>query len=378
VSQQPLGGSTIKDGPANAQVAGRSISLSFPSRVSWYAEHRQLINYCLKRLAFIPLGVFIIVTVCFALVNLVPVNPGRQILGDLATTEAIDAINRRLGFDLPISDRYVVYMKRLAAGDLGTSFYTGASVRDDIARLLPRTLELTLPALVLAFIFGLFLGWLTARTPVRLSGRLAKGVYTVLQATPEYVSAVLLILILFSQLHWAAAPLGRMGIGDVPPKPVTGFLYIDAILGGRFELLPIMLNHAILPTIVLVLGISPLFARISRSNFREAMSSGHVEFARASGLPRRQVFGYVLRSARAPLVTVLGLGFAGAIGGAAIIESIFSWGGIGQWAVTAMQTLDLVQVQGFVLLTATTSLVVYLLIDIVVAALDPRISYGRS
>src|SRR5579872_214516 len=116
----------------------------------WFGEHEQLLGYCARRLAFVPVGVFILVTLSFALVDLVPVNPGKQILGGRASPEQIDALNHRLGFDLPIPDRYLIYMGGLLHGDLGRSYYTDEPVVSDIARHLPSTLELVVPALILA------------------------------------------------------------------------------------------------------------------------------------------------------------------------------------------------------------------------------------
>ena len=361
--------------PSRGTPAGR---LRLPDRDWGIFGQRQLLGYFLRRLAFLPFAILILVTASFALVDLVPTNPARQILGELATPEQLRTVNHALGFDLPVPDRYLVYMRNLLHGDLGRSYYSGEPVLTDIGRHLPNTIELVVPSLILAVILGVALGYLTAHVPLRREGRIGKAVFTILQATPDFVMAVLLIFVLFSQLRLAAAPVGRLGIGDAPPDRITGFLYVDTLLTGRFDLVGSEISHSLLPILALALGLTPAFARISRSNLASVLTAGHIEFARACGLSRWTTATYVLRSARTSLVTYFGLLAANLVGGAAIIETIFSWNGIGQWAIVAIEKMDIVQVQGFVLVVAAGALLIFLAVDVIVAALDPRITYASG
>jgi ABC-type dipeptide/oligopeptide/nickel transport system permease component len=357
-------------------------SPSLPARGAGRGSSRStsggLARYFVRRLLFLPVATLILITISFALVNLIPSNPGALLLGDLATPETVAEANRKLGFDKPVHERYWTYLQNVARGDLGRSYYTDEPVFDSILRRLPHTFEMVAPALLLGLVLGVGLAVPQAINGRSWWARACNVIVSFLQAIPEFVIAVLLILLIFAILHWAPAPVGRIGIADALPPRVTGFLFIDTLLAGDLALLSSEFHRSLLPTLTIGLGIAPNFARVTRANLTAAFSSGHVEFARAAGLPRRTVFGYALRSARTPMVTYTGLMLAGLIGGVAIIDTIFSWGGIGSWAIAAIQTTDLPAVQGFVLIVSTMSMFVFWVFDLLVVLLDPRIRYGRT
>ena len=219
------------------------------------------------------------------------------------------------------------------------------------------------------------IGALGAYFDGRAIDKLARSGVSVLQAIPDFFLGILLIYIVFFVLSWAPAPVGRLGFLETEPRRLTGFLIIDSILAGDGPLLKSVLWHSMLPVLTLGIAFSAFFARTTRNVLGPVFRSKEVEFARACGLKERTVVGYALREARTPILTYGAILLALLVGGSAIVETIFSWGGIGQWGVAAILRLDIPQVQGFILVLSLLTFLVYVALDVVVAALDPRISY---
>ena len=336
---------------------------------------QQFVRYAVKRLLFMPFAVLIIVTITFGLVNAVPSDPARHILGDFANQEQVDRLNAELGLDRPLHERYVTYLTDLAKGDLGRSYYTQGPVTTELRQYFPDSIELIVPAIVVATVFGMLLGGLGAL----FAGRALEGgvrfVVTVLQSLPDFFLGLLLIYFLYFRLRLSPAPVGRYGFLDRPPESITGFLFVDSALAGDWGMLRTALTHTILPAVTLGLYFSSYFAKTMHARMSEALDSEQVEYARAMGLSERQVLGYAFRVARTSLITYGGILLAALIGGAAIVETVFSWNGAGQWAIRSIINLDVPAVQGFVLVVGLATLVIFFLLDLLVAALDPRISY---
>jgi dipeptide transport system permease protein len=339
------------------------------------SRRRRLVGYALRRLLFVPLGTFILVLAAFLIVNIVPSNPGYQILGDNATPEQVQAINTELGWDRPLPEKFGSYLGELVRGDLGVTFYQNEKVSSAILRHLPNTLELVIPALVLAVLIGVGLAIVSIRGS-RLLRRPAAGLITVLQAVPEFLIAVVLIYVLFVRMHVAPPPVGRAPLGVSLPPDTTGFLLVDSLLAWDWSLTRDVVHHLMLPVLTLGLGISPLFGRVAHSMLLRAWQAPYVEFARANGHSNWRILRFVLRDIRGSILTYFVAAMAALVGGSAIVETIFSWNGIGKWGVSVMAQMDIPAIQGFVLVTTLAALVLYVVLDIVVAALDPRVELG--
>lgn len=329
-----------------------------------------------RRLLFIPVGIFIVITLAFAIVNLMPGNPARVIAGGLASPEQIEEIKGELGLDRPIPSRYADYVTSLAHGDLGRSFYTKRPVLDEIWEHLPNSLELVALALALATVLGLLLGGVGAYYRDRLPDRISRFAITSTQSIPDFFLGLILIYVVFFLLGWAPAPVGRLGLLDQAPNRVTGALIVDTIIARDWELLVSVLRHSILPVLTLGLAYSAYFAKTTRAVLGAELAADQVEFARACGLPERKVLGYAFRAARTPIITYGAILVAALVGGLAIVETVFAWQGLGQWAVAAILKLDIPAMQGFILTAGLFTLVVFLVLDLVVMLLDPRVSYG--
>jgi len=333
-------------------------------------------RFIFARATFFVGALFAVTTFSFLLVNVLPGDPARVIAGNLATDERVERIEQELGLDEGLGSRYVDYMSGVAHGDLGTSFYTRRAVRSEIADRLPATVELVALSLGLALTVGISLGCVSGVCAGRVIGRASRTFVTLTQAVPDFFLGLLLIYFLFFVLRWAPAPSGRLDFADLPPPDKTGSLFIDAALAGEWSTLVSALRHAILPVLTLGAVYSAFIARITRATVTEALRSEQAQFARAAGLRGRTVLWYALLEARTSILTYSAMLFAALIGGAAIVESVFAWDGVGPWAIDAIIRLDLPAIQGFVLAAGAITLLTYTLLDVLVAVLDPRVRYG--
>jgi ABC-type dipeptide/oligopeptide/nickel transport system permease component len=335
----------------------------------------QLRVYAGKRLVFIPIGLATVIVLAFMLVNLLPGDPAGVIAGPAATPQDLAATRQRLGLDQPLLTRFGDYIGNLLHGDLGSSFYTSRPITDEIFRFLPATLELVGLALIVAAIVGVALGTVASYWKGRVADRAARFLVTIFQSIPDFFLALLLIYLLFFKLGQAPAPVGQLGLLDTPPDHVTGAVLLDALLAGDLATFRSAVAHAILPVLALGIYYSAYFARSTFATLVPALESKQVEYARACGLSEWRVLGYAFRQARTPILTYAGILLAALIGGAAIVETIFSWGGFGQWAIDSILKLDLPAIQGFIVFAGLGALLVFTALDIIVAVLDPRVRY---
>jgi peptide/nickel transport system permease protein len=335
-------------------------------------------RFIIKRLILIPISLFGIIVLSFLLVALIPASTAQAIAGDGATKAQIAAINHTLGLDQPLWQQFVSYLVRLGHLDLGTSFYSRLPVMQDIATRLPISLEIGIPAFILSVVFGIAIGSSAAFYPRRFPDFFERGWSTVLHAIPEFLLGVVGIYVVFFLLRLVPAPTGQTAIGDPMPKTVTGFLVIDSLIGGDLQTFEDVLARMALPTLVLALHGTVIFARITRSGMSDALHSPFIEYARAVGLPRHQILRYGLLAIRTTLMTYIALGMTALIGGAAIIETLFSWPGLGAWGISGMTNIDPPVIQGFVLVTGLFSLLLFLLLDLATVLLDPRVSIDNG
>lgn len=338
-------------------------------------KHRPVLVYALRRLLFLPFALLIVATLAFLLVNVLPGNPAGVVAGPAASDEQIKVIEERLGLDDPLAERYTSYLGDLAGGDLGRSFYTDREITTEIGRFLPNTLELVALSLLVAAVLGIGLGTIAAYWAGRAADRTARFIVTVSQSIPDFFLALLLIYLLFYLLGWAPPPVGRLGLLERPPPRVTGALMVDSLIAGQWSTFLSALRHSILPVLTLGFYYASYFAKTTISALTPALESKQVEFARANGLSERTVLAYAFRQARTPILTYGGILLAALTGGAAIVETIFSWGGFGEWAIDSILQLDIPAVQGFIVVAGIGTLIVFLVLDVIVAALDPRVTY---
>jgi ABC-type dipeptide/oligopeptide/nickel transport system permease component len=322
----------------------------------------------------LPVSLFVVIVISFLLVALIPQSTAGQIAGQGATPARVAAVRHQLGLDRSLLSQFWTYLKDLAHGNLGTSFLTNTPVRPDMFHHVPATLELVIPAFVLSLLLGIGSGTLAAYFGRRLPDRFVAVTTTVVQSLPEFVLALLLIYAVTYRIQFLPAPVGRLSLSVVPPPHHTGFYTVDALVAGQWGTFVNAFEHLVLPVLTLGAVLAVVFTRITRAAMGDALSGPHIEFARALGLPERQVLRYALVESRTPLLTYAAINAATLVGGSAIIELIFSWQGLGQWGLTALTQLDPPQIRGYVLLTATVTLIAFFALDLLSARLDPRIA----
>jgi ABC-type dipeptide/oligopeptide/nickel transport system permease component len=327
-----------------------------------------------KRLLFVIPQLFAVSVIVFFLARLLPGDPSYLLAGPYATPERIQEVRNNLGLDQPIIVQYGRYLERILEGDFGTSWRTSQPVLKDIQQRLPATLQLVVGAVLLSVMIGVPLGIAVA---LRKGGFADKVVFVygmLAGSLPDFWIGLLLILLFFYLLPWAPPPVGQLDFAVSAPDHITGAYVVDSLLTGNWPAFSSALGNLALPLLTLVLVYMPMVLKTARSTMEEMIESKFILQARAAGLSHWTQLRYALRNALPPVVTVIGILFWFLLGGAVLVETIFAWGGLGQYAVESVINSDYAPVQAVVLVTAVFTTVVFLLVDIAYYLLDPRIS----
>jgi peptide/nickel transport system permease protein len=313
--------------------------------------------------------------VTFILIRLLPGNPADLILGPHRTEAGVEALTREMGLDRPLPVQYWMYLKDILHGDLGRSWFSGEPVLDELLRRAPATLELVGYSMAVAMILGIAIGTISAFRAAGLFGRLLDWYIRLAGSFPDFWIALIAVYIFYYLLGWAPAPMGRMGIVFEEIQQITGFHTIDTIITGRWDMLGVAIAHLVLPVLTLGIILAPIVGKVMRATMLEVLETDFIRYARACGLRRSTVTLYTIRNALPPTVTLLGILFAYLLGGAVLMEKVFSWGGVGLYSVQAIMNSDYAAVQGFVLVAAGFTMIVYLVVDVVHMILDPRVMH---
>jgi ABC-type dipeptide/oligopeptide/nickel transport system permease component len=311
-----------------------------------------VLNLLARRLTIAVPVLFGVTILVFLILHLIPGDPAQILLfGSRPTPQQVAQLRAQLGLDQPLPIQYLLYLGRLAHGDLGQSFITNRPVAEEIAVRLPDTLELTFAAMLVAVLIGMPVGIIGGVRPGSWADRLSSGFAVLGVAVPYFWFAVVLVLIFAVDLRW----LPSLGEGSW--------------------------NSIILPAVSLGWGLSAIIARLLRNNLVEIYRQPYMQVARAKGLSERTVlYAHALKNALIPVVTILGLQFGNVLSGAVVVEVIFGRPGIGSYLVQAIQAKDIPAVQSIVLMIAIVYILINLLVDLAYGFLDPRIrlSWVRS
>jgi peptide/nickel transport system permease protein len=334
-----------------------------------------LIQHLIRRLMLMIPMLIGITLLLFVVTHIVPVDPLAVILTEKSMEDpnAVRAAVEKWGLDKPLPEQYYIYLKNLVRGDLGISFKTKNPVAQDLKVFLPATVELAIGSFIFAILLGLPLGIISAVRSGHIVDHFTR-VFSLLGASmPPFWSGLLVLYVFYYLLGWAPGP-GRIDSRLGAPEKVTGLFVVDSLITGNTEAFWSSLSHLILPCIILGWFTLALIARITRSSILEVLSQDYIRTARAKGQIERLVIArHALRNALIPLVTLMGLAFAGLMSGAIMTETIFAWPGIGRYAVDASTNLDYPAITGVTLLIAVIYMFVNLFVDILYSALDPRI-----
>ena len=340
-----------------------------------------MLQFFLRRLGLSIVSLFGAVLATFVITHLLPGNPILVHAG-FKIPSTIKFLEQQMGLDQPLPVQFQRYLVGLAHGDFGQSWYTGNPVVLDLQQRLPASLELAGFSTILAMSVAIPLGILSAVKRDSVWDHMARVLGVGGVSMPVFWLGLVLIFVFYYTLHIAPAPLGRVGTFAELPHQVTGLLTVDSMLAGNLPTFGDALGHLILPGITLALVVMVPVMRITRASMLEALGQPYIRTARAAGIPyRRIVLVDALGNSLVNLLTVAGLVFGYLIGGAVLVEKVFSWPGMGQYALNSLLENDYAAVQGFILVVTTLYILNNLIVDVLYAAVDPRIrsaSLGTS
>jgi ABC-type dipeptide/oligopeptide/nickel transport system permease component len=303
-----------------------------------------ILRYLALRALYTLPVVWLVVSLVFLLIHLVPGDPILQMLGEGAPAADVQAARHLYGLDVPLGQQYLHYWSGVLHGDLGPSFRFNQSVTSLVARRYPYTLQLTLAALLVAVLLSIPAGVRSARRRNHWDDRLLSVVSLFGLSFPNFALGPILILLFSIKLGWL---------------PVSG--------SGTFA-------HLILPAITMGGALAAILTRMVRTSMLEELGQDYIRTARAKGLPERTVvYRHALRNAMIPVITVLGLQFGALLAGAIVTETIFSWPGIGRLTIQAIGNRDYYLVQGCILAIGLTYVAVNLMTDLLYTVVNPRI-----
>jgi peptide/nickel transport system permease protein len=349
-----------------------------------------LFRYIVRRLiSLLPtlLGVTIVI---FMFLRLIPGDPAIAMLGEHAAQENVERIREQLGLNRPqfldrealeqgdvggfFNSQYLLYLGRLARGDLGNSIHRRIPIAATLKERFPATVELALLSMLIGSVVGVSAGIISAarRNSLLDAGSMLGSLAGV--SMPIYWLGLMEMMLFAVILNWF--PIGgRLGVDfDVPP--VTHLLLIDTLLAGNAEAFVDVVKHLALPAIALATHPMSIIARMTRSSMLEVLQEDYIRTAHAKGLREQVVlFRHALKNAFLPIITIIGLQTGTLLAGAILTETIFAWPGIGKWVYDAILGRDYPIVQGGTLLIALIFVFVNLLVDVSYAFIDPRIHY---
>ena len=332
----------------------------------------------MERLKFIGKRLIYLVVMLFGVFILTKMIPGDPTVANLSQRalndpEVVAAYRAKYGLDQPVFVQYILYIKNLLHLDLGTSIRTNKPVLDELARCYPATIELALFAIILAALLGILFGVISAMKRNSILDQMVRALSVTGVSIPSFWFALLVLYFFYYKLHIFPGP-GRLSNSFSAPATVTGMYVIDSLIEGNPAKALDALQHLILPGLVLAAFTMGLITRTTRSNLLDVMSTDYIRTARAKGLSRvGLIVRHALGNALIPVLTVIGLGLGNLLGGMVLVETIFNWPGVGQFAYESVLSVDYPSIIGVALLIALNYMVINTVVDILYGVIDPRV-----
>jgi peptide/nickel transport system permease protein len=335
-----------------------------------------MIHYVTRRVALALVVVTGVVILTFVIADVVPGDPAASWAGPHASAAQLARARQFLGLDQPLIVRIGKYFGGIVTGNWGISIHTHRPVLSDIGIAAPATLELVIAALILAVLVGVPLGLVCARWPGRWADQ-AIRVGSVLGVSMPVFWLALILQLVFAQRLRLLPVAGQYDPNLIFTHPLvtrTQLPVVDALISGNWPMLGSTLAHLILPALVVAAYPTGVIARMTRAQVLDTVGEAHVQMVRALGFPERSVFGsFAMKLAWNPVAAVLALVFAYSLVNTFLVESVFDWPGLGSYAAAAVSTLDTPAIVGVTLFIAIVYVAANLVVDLVQAALDPRI-----
>ena len=339
-------------------------------------------SYVIARLVLTIPMIMLLLTFVFLIVRVLPGDPASLHFEKQADPQTLLEFKRQLGLDKPIEIQYVEYLAGLLRGDFGKSMQDFSPVSQQIFSAFPATLELAICSTIIMILVGVVLGVQASRSYNSAQDHSIRVFGIASYAIPVFFLGEVMIMIFAIYLHWLPAG-DRIHAGMAPTGLTldglhwsTGLYTVDSILEGNSSKFIMSLRYLLLPSLTLGTVLCGIFIRLTRGNMLETLQLDFVTAARARGIKERTVvYGYALRNAFLPILTMMGLQFAALLAGAVLTETTFSWPGLGRYLVDRISFRDYTAIQGVVVFFGILVAMVSLAIDIIYAYLDPRIRF---
>jgi peptide/nickel transport system permease protein len=333
-----------------------------------------MLAYAIRRVLLLIPVLFGMTLVTFSIIQLIPGNPAQTILGEQATPQAIAALEEQLGLNEPFWVQYGVYISDLLSGDLGVSLRTNNDIAQEMWPYLAGTLELTVFAMLFAIFVGVNAGIISAWKQNSIFDYTSMVVALIGVSMPVFWLALMEQWFFAQELGWFPA-FGRNNPRE-PVEAITHLYILDAALTGNWQQLGTTLKHLVLPMVALGTIPMAIIARMTRSSMLEVLRSDYIRTVQAKGSNQSVViYKHALKNAFIPVITVVGLQAGTLLGGAILTETIFSWPGIGRYIYDAISYRDYPVIQSGILVIAFIFVCINLVVDLLYAAIDPRIKY---
>lgn len=330
-------------------------------------------RWWIGRVAALPVHLFLFSIVVFFLVRLIPGDPVSTLTADQPVTpEQIEKARESLGLSGSLWHQLTTYLGHVVSLDFGNSMITGTPVGSDLAHRIPETVELAAIAMGGCLVLTVAASLFVLLRPGSIIAKALTQYARTAGAVPDFVLGVAAIFVFYAVLHWAPAPLGLYDTLMQAPPRITSFPVLDAILSGRWDLVSSMAGHLVLPELVLIVTHTPFLMKLFVRAVQDSCDVPATRFRIASGASRPMVLISIIRRASPSAIAMFGTMFGTLLGGAVVLEQLFSMPGLGTFGINAVNTADLVSLQAFLLLIAAMSLTVFLLVDIVNMLVDPR------
>jgi peptide/nickel transport system permease protein len=329
-------------------------------------------KYILKRLfqmIFIVVGISLIT---FFIMHLIPGDPARVIAGPAGTAESIGRVRELMGLNKPLHIQLIDYYSKLIRFDFGESWFSGNPILYDISNRLPATIELLLIGFLIAVLIFVPLGVVIGFNPKGIANKILNLYSLIAGAIPDFWLGLMMVLLFYVFFQIVPPPLGRIAIGLEPTK-VTGLYILDSILTANIKSLLSAINYIILPASCLAFVMGGPIIKMTISSIRETNNKDFMEYAKMLGLNKKMLRKYSLKNSALPIITLIGVLFNYMISGAIMIEMVFSWGGLGQYAVSAIINKDYNTIIAIVIFMSVVASLIYLFVDLIYFYLDPRI-----
>lgn len=336
----------------------------------WFRRRAGAVAGFLLTLAVTFLG---LLAITFFIGRVIPIDPVLSVVGDRATKEVYEAARMAMGLDQPLVMQFLSYVGHVLTGDLGQSVSTGRPVIEDLSRFFPATFEMATLGILIGVALGVPLGVVAAARQGSWLDQLIRVVGLMGYSVPAFWLGLVGLALFYARLRWVGGP-GRLDIFyDGLIAPVTGMILIDSLLAGEIDIFWNAVSHLVLPASVLGFFSLAYIARMTRSFMLDQLGQEFVTTARVKGVPERVViWRHAFNPIRVPLITVIGLSYAGLLEGSVMVEVVFSWPGIGNYLTTALLNADMNAVLGATLVIGSVFILINKVSDVLYRVLDPR------